>query len=130
MRRLLTIWAGVAATLLLLALAVSTPPTAVAEEEGGLDGQEIFMAQNCNMCHAVSSAGIEAKTTSEKMKGPDLVGIDKDAEWLAQYLKKEVEMNDGLHKKEFKGSDEELQALIDWLLEQRPAEKGGSAEEG
>ncbi len=83
------------------------------------DGKAVFEAQKCNMCHSVSSAGIEAK--SEKMFKGDLVNLaDKyDAKWLVQYLKKEVQLDGEDHNKEFKGSDEELQALVDWLLEQK-----------
>jgi hypothetical protein len=57
------------------------------------------------MCHAVSTVGIEAKVKSEKMKGPDLVGLS-DAAALAPYLRGETEMNGSKHKKKFKGSDE------------------------
>ncbi len=53
-----------------------------------VEGQKVFEAQKCNMCHAVPSAGIEAKTTSEKMKGPDLVDLKRDAKWIAGYLQK------------------------------------------
>ena len=31
----------------------------------------------------------------------------------------EVEQEGKAHKKKFKGSDEELQVLVDWLLEQK-----------
>ncbi len=84
-----------------------------------VEGQKVFEAQKCNMCHAVPSAGIEAKTTSEKMKGPDLVDLKRDAKWIAGYLQKTEQIDGADHKKEFKGSDEELQALVDWLLEQK-----------
>jgi len=85
------------------------------------DGQAIFEAQKCNLCHSVPAAGIEAKTKSEKMKGADLLTVTEgmDAEWLKQYLKKEVELNGEEHKRPFKGTDEELQTLVDWLLEQK-----------
>lgn len=83
------------------------------------DGKEIFLAQKCNLCHAVSSADIEAKTTNEKLKGPDLSTTpERDAAWLSAYLKQEEMLEDEKHKKVFKGSDEELQALIDWLMAQ------------
>ena len=87
-------------------------------------GQQVYLDQKCNMCHAVSTVGIEAKTTSEKMKGPDLVGLAKhetlaDAATLAKYIKQEAKLDGEEHKKGFKGTDEELQALVDWLLEQK-----------
>ena len=52
------------------------------------DGKEIFLGQKCNMCHAVSSAGI---TPTGKIKAPDLTGLasKEDPAWLAKFLKKE-----------------------------------------
>lgn len=84
-------------------------------------GHKAFLELKCNMCHAVSSVGIEAKTKSEKMFGGDLVGLGRvwDAKALAAYINQESEKDGKKHKKGFKGSDEELQALVDWLLEQK-----------
>lgn len=116
MKRNLLSTLGLVALGLLLA-AVASGPGAVAEEAAG--GQAVFEAQKCNMCHGVPTVGIEAKTQSEKMRGKDLVDLDRDADWLKQYLMKEVQLDDADHKKEFKGTDEELQVLVDWLLEQK-----------
>jgi rubrerythrin len=85
----------------------------------GPAGQELFLAQKCDMCHSVSTVGIEAKTKSAAMAGGDLVDLDHEADWLTQYLKKETQLDDKDHKKEFKGTDEELQTLVQWLLEQK-----------
>lgn len=107
---------------LCLLLAVAALPSMAEEEATENDGKKIFLGANCNMCHAVPKASIEAKTKSDKLKGPDLLGADPafDAEWLAQYLRGKEEGKEGQsHSKEFKGSDEELQALVDWLLEQK-----------
>jgi mono/diheme cytochrome c family protein len=88
------------------------------------DGKEVFLAQKCNLCHTVSSADIEATTKSDKMLGPDLSAVEAhDPAWLAKYLKQEETRDGEKHKKAFKGTDEELQALIAWLNEQ--AEAGG-----
>ncbi len=84
------------------------------------NGRTIFVKkQKCSMCHSISTRGIEAKTKSNKLKGPDLVNLSAryDSAWLAKYLTKKVGKNGKKHKKRFKGSDEELQALVDWLLE-------------
>lgn len=107
---------GILPTLILGLVAAGAPLKA--ESEG--PGRQVLTDQKCNLCHSISAAGIEAKTTSEKLKGPDLTGVGEkhQAAWLAQYLKKEVEQNGKAHMKPFKGSDEELQSLIDWLLEQ------------
>jgi len=96
-------------------------PMAVRAEEGEEmpAGQELFLAQKCNLCHSVPPVGIEATTKSDKMKGPELVDLDAEAEWMGQFLRKQVQKDGANHKKEFKGTDEELQALVDWLLEQK-----------
>ncbi|HCY74596.1 MAG: cytochrome c [Ignavibacterium sp.] len=78
------------------------------------DGKKIFLDNKCNMCHTVTSAGIESK----KSDAVDLstVGKDKTVEFLSKYLKKEAKLNDKDHKSSFKGNDEELTKLVDWLL--------------
>ncbi len=103
-----------------VALALAALPTSTVAAEAPA-GQKVFEAQKCNLCHSVPAAGIEAKTSSEKMKGPDLTSAEaaKDRERLVKYIRKEAKINDADHKKEFKGTDEELQALVDWLLEQK-----------
>jgi hypothetical protein len=72
----------------------------------------------------VSSAGIEAKTKSDKMKGPDLTTAEKrDPKLLADFMRKTAQIDDQDHKKEFKGSDEELGALLSWIQEQQKKAK-------
>jgi cytochrome c5 len=79
-----------------------------------VDGKKIFLDNKCNMCHTVQSAGIESK----KSDATDLsnVGKDRTEEFLMKYLKKETKINDKDHKFTFKGNDEELKVLVDWLL--------------
>lgn len=107
------------AALVAVALLVVALPAANVAAEG--DGEGVFLGQKCNTCHSVEAAGIEAKTKSEKIKGPDLTGVTDrhDNEWLARYLHKEEELNGSAHKGKFSGSDEELQALLSWLAEQK-----------
>ena len=97
--------------------ALALVATQAAAEEA--DGQETYLTHKCNMCHAVPAVGIEAKTTSEKMKGPDLLAGEWEKDVLFKYIKQEAKVEDKEHKKGFKGTDEELQALVDWLLEQK-----------
>lgn len=109
---------------LVIAALATVAVTASAVEGAEPAGHQAFLDQRCNMCHAVSTAGIEAKTSSEKMKGPDLVDLAKhetlgDKATLAKYIKQEAKVDGEEHKKGFKGTDEELQALVDWLLEQK-----------
>jgi cytochrome c2 len=101
------------------AIALSATPAGATE---AADGKAVFLAEKCNLCHSVSSAGIEATTKSEAMKGPDLSTTGPhDAAALAKYLKQEETKDGKKHKKAFKGSDEELQTLIAWLNEQAAA---------
>lgn len=94
---------------------------AAAQGDAGLDGKKIFMAEKCNLCHSVSSAGIEATTKSEKVRGPDLTGVAErhDSDFLVSYLRQDVELKGEKHKKGFTGSDEEIGALVSWLLDQK-----------
>jgi cytochrome c2 len=84
-------------------------------------GQTAFMGQKCNTCHSVSSAGIEKTTKSEKMAGPDLKGVvaEKGADWTKKWIMKEVEVDGKKHSKEYKGTPEELDAMIKWLEGQK-----------
>jgi cbb3-type cytochrome oxidase cytochrome c subunit len=79
-----------------------------------LDGQQIFIDSKCTKCHSVESLGI----TSTKNNPNDLsnIGADYDAEFMKKYLVKEETIDDKKHKTKFKGSDEELDALVNWLL--------------
>lgn len=86
-------------------------------EEGA--AKQMFLDQKCNMCHSVSTMDIEATTKSERMKGPDLVNLDYETEWVVMYLKKEADKDGKKHMKPVKGSDEEIEALAMWILEQK-----------
>lgn len=86
-----------------------------------LDGKALFVGQKCNLCHGVAVAGITQ--TSEKMKAPDLTGKVKaaDAPKLIKFLRKLEPGGEKKkkHTKEFKGTDEEAQAILDWLAAQK-----------
>ena len=83
------------------------------------DGKAIFLAQKCNTCHSVSTAGIEATTKSAAMKGPDLVNVKLDAAAITKFLHKETEMDGKKHPKNVKLPDADMKALIDWVLAQK-----------
>ena len=103
-----------------LPLAAFAIGSVLASPVSAADGKAAFETQKCNTCHGVSTAGIAATTTSEKMKGPDLVGVVADAAWTKQYIKKEVaNKTDKKHIKEFKGTPEELDAIVAWLQAQK-----------
>ena len=94
------------------------PPPSIAQEARP-DGQAIFMSVSCNMCHSVPALGIQAKATSEKMKGPDIAGIRVEPQELAKYLRGQSSRDGKRHLKEFKGTDEELRVLVAWVLAQK-----------
>jgi cytochrome c2 len=111
MRKRLLLVVSLVLPLMVFAMAPSRADEAAA-------GKELFVGSKCNTCHSVQSQGIEAKTTSEKMKGPDLsdVGDKHDAKWIDGWLQ-HVEKKDGkAHKGTFKGTDEERAKLIAWLV--------------
>lgn len=111
---------SVLAAVVLLAAFYSGPASGAAAP-AKLDGKQIFLAQKCNLCHSVSSAGIERTMKSEKMAGPDLTNTAAkvDAGALTKFLRKEGEINGKKHGKGFTGTDEELGAMIAWLQQQK-----------
>ena len=86
-----------------------------------LDGRKLFHNKKCGMCHSVSSAQIQAKITTGKSAGGDLSGVSAkhDSPWIAKFLRGKEKLDGQPHRTSFKGTDEELQALVDWLLEQK-----------
>lgn len=103
--------------LLLVALTISSAAYAGPAAGSSLDGKTIFLEAKCNMCHSVSSAGIEGKMKS----APDLTGTGQrhEAKLLTGYLRGDAEIGGKAHKKKFTGSDEELAALVSWLEAQK-----------
>ena len=124
MKKLIPLFIVLSLPLALLLVPVPTTPdgagVALAATGGAGDGKAIFLAQKCNLCHSVSSAGIEATTKSEKVKGPDIKGLaDRhDRGWVEKWLRQEIEVNGKKHSKAFKGSDEDFATLVDWLMAQ------------
>lgn len=96
--------------------------TSVALPAGGAEGgneedaaRELFVqTHRCSTCHSVAAAGIDRK--SDKIVGVDLGGfVTDEPDRLSAYLRKEEARDGEDHKKTFKGTDEELQAILDWL---------------
>ncbi|MFL6235641.1 MAG: c-type cytochrome [Thermoanaerobaculia bacterium] len=110
---------SILAAVVLLAVFYSGPVSGAAAP--AKDGKQIFLAQKCNLCHSVSSAGIERTVKSEKVAGPDLTNLaaKEDAGTLTRFLRKEGDLNGKKHGKGFTGSDEELGALVSWLQQQK-----------
>jgi len=100
------------ALILLLGLVVLLTPAAANAQ----DGKAAFLENRCNVCHTVESQEVE-KTS--KMAGPDLSdagNMVESADWLRGFLMKENETEAGKHKKTWSGTDEQLQAIINWLM--------------
>ncbi len=114
----------------LVALALVGPlagPTAVAAEVLP-DGRGLFAAQKCNMCHSVPQADLVAMAKSKKMRGPDMPAESGEPDWIVRYLKREIQLNGKDHKKEFKGTEEELRAIAAWLVTLKCSESEAPSE--
>ena len=87
-----------------------------------LDGKEAYLKARCDRCHAIASQEIDATTNSERMLGPDLgeMSAERSVDWIVRYVKKEVDIDDKTHRFTFKGTDEDLQTIAEWLVGLRP----------
>ncbi|ANM29119.1 hypothetical protein ABI59_05175 [Acidobacteria bacterium Mor1] len=114
MKRVLAAAFILIATALIVAQLAVPHQTVVAAERD--PGETAFIAAKCNLCHAVSSAGIEAKMKG-KMTGPDLKGLAAEYEegWLERYLRKEADLDGKKHVKAFEGKEDELRKIVTWL---------------
>ena len=110
----------------LVALALTGPTAGAAEELP--DGRDLFAAQKCNVCHAVPQADLVALVKSKKMKGPDLPADPREPDWIERLLRREVQLNGKDHKKEFKGTEEELRAIAEWLVTLKRSESEAPSE--
>jgi mono/diheme cytochrome c family protein len=85
-------------------------------EEGSAEkGKEVYSAHKCAICHTINGSG-------GKMGG-DLsdIGDKKDAEWLTKYVKDPKSLMPEAKMPAFKGSDEELQDLVAYLMSLKKA---------
>jgi mono/diheme cytochrome c family protein len=96
------------------------------------DGKQVFLKHECNECHTVEVLGVaklpedaseadeeeDLGEDEEETEPPDLSGIGKrrDRDWLGKWLQKKVENDEGKkHRKRFKGSDADLEAIVAFL---------------
>lgn len=86
-------------------------------------GKKVFLDAKCNTCHAVQAVGIEAK--SKKKENPDLSGVGSKVkvDFMKKYLTKQEKLNDKNHPAAFKGSDEDLAKMVNWLGSLKEAKK-------
>lgn len=101
-------WMLLAAIALVFAVAI---PASAADDPG----KAVFAANKCETCHSVKAEGITQKMASSK--APDLSALGKEvtADFVAKFLKKQVDLDGKKHMKEFTGKDEDLQALAKWV---------------
>ncbi|MDC4206603.1 MAG: cytochrome c [Candidatus Manganitrophus sp.] len=73
-------------------------------------GKKIYADKRCGLCHVIAGKG-------GKM-GPDLtdVGNQRDHDWLTKFLKNPKEVVPGAKMMAVKGSEEEIAALVDYML--------------
>jgi len=105
----MTIIKTVLATAVMLTIA-GTGALAAGQSGNAANGEKLYTAQKCNVCHQVAGKG-------GKM-GPELtkVGTKRDAKWLASYLAnpKSVDPKNKMPVVKLKGSD--MDDLIAYLL--------------
>lgn len=83
------------------------------------EGKELFVKAKCNTCHSVESQGIEVTRESSSNKAPDMSdagNLISDAEWAKQYVMREAELEGKKHRRPYKGSDQDLTKIVDWLM--------------
>jgi cytochrome c2 len=73
-------------------------------------GEKIYSAKRCAACHAIQGKGGKL--------GPPLSSIasKRDAQWLKAFLKDPKTINPESKMSPFKGTEEELEALVTYLL--------------
>ena len=101
-----------------LALGVSVASAAAVAGDPA-PGRVLFEAQACNLCHAVPAAGV-VKVGDPTVSGPDLASLGDAYSrcGLKRWLRR-TKLHDGLtHLQRFQGTDEDLDVLVRWLLEQ------------
>jgi len=92
----------------LVALALS-PTTALA------DGPKLFVAMQCNTCHAISVAGIAWNRKDSQASDLSKVGVTRDDKFISMYLLKKTDITGVKHKATFPGTTEDLRTMANWL---------------
>ena len=88
---------------------------AYGEEELVEKGKQLYTQKKCGLCHTVDGSG--------GRKGGDLsdVGGKRDAEWLTKYMKDPKSVIPEAKMPAFRGTDEELNALVAYLMSLKKA---------
>lgn len=77
-------------------------------------GEKTFADKKCVPCHVIKGKG---GTVGPMARGPDLslVGAQRDAQWLKAFMKDPKAVNPKAKMMVFKGTEEELEALVAYL---------------
>jgi mono/diheme cytochrome c family protein len=77
-------------------------------------GEKIYAEKNCALCHVLKGKG---GTVGPTARGPDLstAGAQRDAQWLKAFLKDPKAVNPKAKMMAFKGTEEELEAVVAYL---------------
>ena len=84
-----------------------------AQEAPKVYGRDLFISSKCQACHTVTTQQLVSKNA--RAKSLDVLAYP-EAPGLKRYLQREAGINGKLHSLAFKGSEEELNILVDWLI--------------
>lgn len=78
------------------------------------NGEKTFADKKCVPCHTIKGKG---GTVGPMARGSDLstVGAQRDAQWLKAFMKDPKAVNPKAKMMAFKGTEEELEALVAYL---------------
>jgi cytochrome c551/c552 len=100
---------------MLVAVLLGIASIGLAQEEPA--GKALFLKNKCNTCHSVESQGIEA--LRDVKAAPDMSdagNLIPDAAWAVKFVKREETKDGKKHRRPFKGSDKDVEQMIDWLM--------------
>jgi mono/diheme cytochrome c family protein len=77
-------------------------------------GEKTFADKKCVLCHVINGKG---GTVGPLARGPDLstMGGQRNAQWLKAFMKDPKAVNPNAKMMAFKGTEEELEALVAYL---------------
>ena len=109
MRAISKVFASSVSLMLVAFLFPHIIPSAQAAGEAAL-GEKVYSAKRCAACHVIQGKGGKL--------GPPLSSIasKRDEQWLKAFLKDPKAINPESKMSRFKGTDEELEALVAYLL--------------
>ncbi len=86
---------------------VAATTSTVSDASPSIDGQQAFVDANCAQCHSVTSEDITATMMGLEIDG---LGSRRDATNIAEFLRSGAD-----HPVPWSGSDEDLEAVSEWL---------------